>query len=159
MLERAEMTCRLLQVRADEMLAGEGVGGYHALTGVLKSASAAEAFRMAQGAALSAERVLEFLMLSRQFPRSLLYCVRQAEKDLTRLGSADRPSRPQRLIGRIRADLEFRDVTELTDGNLNELLDEVQRGVRDVADAVNATYFRNAEALDLHPVRYSPAGI
>lgn len=160
MLERAEMTCRLLNVRWAELSDAGRPDAFHALLGVLKSASASEAYRKLYGATVRPTHVVEFLLLDKAFPRSVLYCLRQADKDLSRLPTSENGdlNRPQRLIGRLKADLEFRDVAELLAGDLHAFLDHVQHGVRDVADAVGDTYFRNAEALDLHTVDFHPAG-
>ncbi|MBK9180707.1 MAG: alpha-E domain-containing protein [Acidimicrobiales bacterium] len=160
MLERAEMTCRLINVRYAELADAGRPDSYHLLLGALKSASASEAYRKTYGASMRPVEVVEFLLLDRAFPRSVLYCLRQADKDLTRLPTTEDGdlNRPQRLIGRLKAELEYRDVSELLDEDLHGFLDRLQAGVREVADAVGSTYFRNAEALDLHAVDFHPAG-
>ncbi|MEO7555946.1 MAG: alpha-E domain-containing protein [Acidimicrobiales bacterium] len=146
MLERAEMSCRLLDVRFS---AGPAIG-FHHWQQTLKSASAAEAYRKAYRASMDPDDVLDFLLLSRQFPRSVLFCLRQAETQLGRLGPGDsRLTRPERLLGRIRADLEFRDVHEVLADGLHPFLDRLQRRVRQVAEAVAIEYFRASEELSL----------
>ena len=76
MLERTEMTCRLLNVRYGELAGATDLGGFHVLVGALKSASASEAYRKAYGAAMDPGRVVEFLLLSRTFPRA--FCIASA---------------------------------------------------------------------------------
>jgi len=154
MLERAEMTCRLLNVRYGELASVAEVDRFHVLHGVLKSASSSEAFRKVYGASMDPAHLVEFLLLGRTIPRSVLYCLRQAEKDLLRLGE-DELGRPQRMLGRIRSELEFQDVQELLEGGLHAVLDQVQRGVRDVAEAIGMQYFRNLR-VDLHAVAFAP---
>ena len=87
--------------------------------------------------------VVEFLLLSRTFPRSVLYCLRQAERDLARLTAGDALTRPERIVGRIRAELEFCDVGELARGRPPCASRPLQDGVRQVADAIAVQYFRN----------------
>src|SRR6185295_17626847 len=65
MLERAEMSCRLLNVRYGELSGATDLAGFHLLVGVLKSAAASEAYRKTYGAAMDPARVVEFLLLSR----------------------------------------------------------------------------------------------
>jgi uncharacterized alpha-E superfamily protein len=156
MLERAEMACRLLDVR----YSGEHRVGFHHWQGTLKSASASEAYRRAYRGSMDPADVLEFLLLSRRFPRSVLFCLRRAENDLAMLGGGDvqQLSRPERLLGRIRADLEYRDVTEVLADGVPHFLDQLQRGVRQVAEAVGLEYFRNSLELDLHALDAIPAG-
>jgi uncharacterized alpha-E superfamily protein len=156
MLERAEMTCRLLDVRYGRVPVSSSA--HHHWIGTLKSASALEAYRKAHHSVLDPSAVLEFLLLSRTFPRSLLFCLRRVEQDLARLGDGgDRLSRPERLLGRIRADLEFADLHEVVADDLHGFLERLQMGVRQVAEAVALQSFRNSEevlltVLDFHPV-------
>ena len=155
MLERAEMGCRLLDIR----YGGEQRIGFHHWLGTLKSASASEAYRRAYKGSMDPVDVLDFLLFSRQFPRSVLFCLRRAENDLGRLGSGDsRLSRPERLLGRIRADLEFRDVHEVLLEGVPSFVDQLLRGVRQVAESVALEYFRNSLELDFHSLDVPVAG-
>src|SRR5690606_10727162 len=95
--------------------------------------------------------VVEFLLLSRTFPRSVLFCLRSAEAELNRL-EAGSPTltRPQRLLGRTRSDLEFLDTHEVLQGDLHVFLDYLLDGVRQVAEAVALQYFRASQEHDIH---------
>jgi uncharacterized alpha-E superfamily protein len=167
MLERAEMMCRLLAVRftkhrmsmeVDGGADGVALAGFHHWLGTLKSASAAEAYRKTYRSSMDPVDMLAFLLLSKTFPRSVLFCLRRAEADLGRLGTNDGVlTRPERLLGRIRSDLEYRDVTEVMGADLGAYLDQVQRAVRQVAEAVALQYFRNSwevgiTRVDFHPI-------
>jgi uncharacterized alpha-E superfamily protein len=157
MLERAEMTCRLLDVRYGR--APVSSGAYHHWLGTLKSASASEAYRKAHRSSLDPTEVLEFLLLSRTFPRSVLFCLRRVEQELSRLGAGEgRLSRPERLLGRLRADLEFTDLHETVGDDLRSLLDRLQKGVRQVAEAVALQYFRNSQEMALTVLDFHPPG-
>jgi uncharacterized alpha-E superfamily protein len=151
MLERAEMTCRLLDVRY-----GDGrTRDFHHWMGTLKSASALEAYRKTYRSSMAARDVIDFLLMSRTFPRSALFCLRRAESDLGLLGGDGQGlSRPERILGRIRSDLEFRDVAEVIDAGLHPYLVDLQAGVRSVAAAVADEYFRlwdtSINPLELH---------
>ena len=146
MLERAEMTCRLLDVRYSQLVTAGATGGFHHWLQTLKSASGSEAFRRRYRASMDPADVVEFLLLSRTFPRSVLFCLRAVENDLNRLeaGSATL-ARPQRVLGRTRSDLEFLDTHELLQGDLHVFLDQMLNGVRQVAEAVALQYFRGAQ--------------
>jgi uncharacterized alpha-E superfamily protein len=159
-LERAEMACRLLDVRYAR---GNRGFDFHHWLSTLKSASASEAYRKVHRSSMDPADVVGFLLLSRTFPRSVLFCLRRAETELAWLGGgAERLSRPERLIGRVRADLEFADITEILNGGLHTFLDQLQRSVRQVAEAVAIQYFRNSQellitALDFHPAGAGPS--
>ncbi len=148
MLERAEMTCRLLNVRYAQLTASPHAG-FHDWVGVLKCASAFEAYRKSYRARMEPAQVVEFLLLREDFPRSVLFCLRAAESGLAKLGPIGEVTRPQRLLGRIRAELEFRDIDELLGEGLHEFLDRVQEQVWAVADAVAEQFFRHELRSDL----------
>ena len=151
-LERAQTTCRLLSVRyrsADEV-------SFHQWIVALKSASAAEAFGKAYRGASDPREVVEFLLLSRVFPRSVFFCLVAAENQLTDLArAAESVSRPQRLLGRTRAALEYSDLDELMRTDLCGHLDVIEDEVRRVAESVATEYFRNSQELAPH-VRMGP---
>ncbi|MDX1691107.1 MAG: alpha-E domain-containing protein [Acidimicrobiia bacterium] len=151
MLERAEMTCRLLAVRYARLTRGSQPMWFHAWVAVLKSVSAFEAYLKEHEAALEPTRVLEFLLLSTTFPRSVLYCLRVAETQLGGLTPGTR-STAQRLLGRVRARCEFADVDEILDSGLDQFLEELQQDIYDVAEAVDAHFFRSGTDLDLRSI-------
>ena len=158
MLERAEMTCRLLNVRLRELNDADELDRFQLLVGVLRSASAIEAFRKEHGADLDIAGVVEFLLLSRTFPRSVLHGLSTAEHDLAFLGEPDQLDRAQRIVGRMRAELEFAEIAELSNDQLATMLEAIQSGVRNACDAVATRYFRNLiveiTAIDFRPVAW-----
>ena len=155
-LERAEMACRLLDVRYP---VPEGASEFHHWQSTLKSASGEEAYRKAHRSSLETSDVVGFLLLSRAFPRSVLFCLRRAESELGRLNVNEGGlSRPERLLGRLRADLEYADVHEVLSAGLPEYLDRLQRGVRQVAEAVALQYFRNSQELAITALDFRPVG-
>lgn len=142
MLERAEMTCRLLNVRYAQLIPNRQ-SSFHDWVLVLKCASAFEAYRKSYRATMDPAHVVEFLLLSEDFPRSVLFCLRAAEGGLDRLGPLGQITRPQRLLGRIRAELEFREIDDLLQEGLRAFLDRVQDQVWAVAEAVADQFFRH----------------
>lgn len=153
MIERALLTARLLDVRLGRYASGELELDFYLGVEVLKSASALEAFRQAHPGAMTVENVASFLLLSPTFPRSVLYALRSAEQKLDQLSRNGQLSRPQRILGRLRADLEFTDVGELLTGDLHAFLDRVQTDLRGLNEVVAVQFFRNAEEIAvLHAV-------
>jgi uncharacterized alpha-E superfamily protein len=152
-LERAEWTCRLLRVREGQL----STSGFHEWVGTLRSASALEAYRRTHRASMDPTDVVDFLLLSRTFPRSVLHAVRTAEESLQLLGLGDQDlSRPLRLLGRLRSDLDFADVRELMAGDLGAYLAEVEHGIRQACAAVGVQYFTNSHEFDLHALQVLP---
>ena len=143
-LERVDMTARLLWSRGQQRGASAG------WVGLLKSCSAHEAYLRTYRAAVEPERVVEFLVLDRLFPRSVYAALVQAETCLTELDptagrtGVDDPAR--RALGRARTDLEFRVSSELLQ-DLPGLLDVLQRTCAQSAAAISARYFHHTGAL------------
>jgi uncharacterized alpha-E superfamily protein len=138
-LERVDMTTRLLWVR-------RGRSSGPSWSELLKSCSAYEAYLRTYRSAVDPDRVVEFLVLDRLFPRSVFAALSQAEECLAgvdpsagRTGVGDEA---RRLLGRARTDLEFRKPTDLYD-ELPSLLDSLQRTCAGVGNAVTERYFHH----------------
>ena len=88
-LERAQMTLRLLDVKYYVLLPEtEVVGGHrdhYQWTSVLHALSGSRAYHHVYGGSYSPAQVTDFIMLNRQFPRSVLYCFDQLAYRLQRL--------------------------------------------------------------------------
>ena len=156
MLERVEMTCRLLVVRVGGNEDVREALGFHDGLAILKSVSASEAFRKTH-ATMNPASVVEFLLLSSEFPRAVLYCLRSADTQLSLLGAGGdgRPGRARRKLGRLRSAVEFRNVDDLLDEGLDRFLERIQEDVRSVSDAIHDEYFAQAQPTSLHVVRAS----
>jgi uncharacterized alpha-E superfamily protein len=142
-LERADMTARLLGVRL-----GMAASVADAVA-VLRSCSAFEAYLRSYGASVDPGRVAEFLLIDRLFPRSAYSALSSAESCIaelgpgdTRLGSADEA---RRILGRTRADLEYRHVRDRLE-ELPVLLDSLQVACSEASAAVTARFFHRTAA-------------
>ena len=153
MLERAEMTCRLLEVRYTRLANSGRQMGFHAWLSVLNSVSAFEAYLKEHRASLDPIRVLEFLLSSPVFPRSVLFSMVTAERLIIEL--ADDEIRPAvvRLAGKVRAMIEFAEVEEILSAGLDEWLKNLREAIYDVASAADDHFFRAGTELDLHAYR------
>ncbi len=93
-------------------------------------------------------------MLSRTFPRSVLFSLRTASTELDLLDCRRvRCLAPARQLGRVCAGLEFADVRELMSGDLGHELFLVEEGIRQVALSVATQYFSNSHEFDLHSLQ------
>lgn len=147
-LERAQITCRILSVRA---AASKDDISFHAWQVALKSASASEAFGKAYRGASEPRGVIEFLLMSPVFPRSIFFCLTRAETELRMLAAGPGGiTRPQRLLGRTRSAIEFAEVDELVRGDLPAHLDAIEGEIRWAAEAVATEYFRNSQEFAPH---------
>jgi len=149
-LERALMTCRLLQARYLEM---DG-SSYDEMALTLRSVSALEAYQRAMHSSPLASDVARFLLLSEAFPRSVLVCLQLSESHVGSLAANGQPA-PLRRPGQLRSGLEFADFDEMT-ANLPDHLRALEAGVRDAAEMVGDHFFRNAEVFTLHSQAIGP---
>lgn len=153
LLERAEMCVRSLRVRHPRHQAD----AVHEWSATLRSASALQAYRR-QYRSFDAAALVELLLLSPTLPRSVLFSLRAAEDIMGDLGAGADGERSVglRLLGRVRAELEFADAAELCEGDLEEVLSVVETQIREVANAVAAERFSYRVELDLHALSLLP---
>ncbi|MEM8902094.1 MAG: alpha-E domain-containing protein [Actinomycetota bacterium] len=150
LIERAEMTCRLLEVHVRRSLGTEGSPVGTTWNQVLDSASASEAFVRSQSVAVGMRSVLAFLLLDRSFPRSVFFALRSAEQQLGELDPDEPMSAPRRELGRIRSELEFREIGELVTGDVAGFLSDFQERILHVAELLAVAYFRGSDSGELH---------
>lgn len=153
LLERAEMCARVLRVRHPR----HQPDAPHEWTATLRSASALQPYHR-RYRTLDPAAVVELLLLSSTLPRSVLFSLATAERVLADL--SDRPAEGRwigpRLLGRVRAELEFADAVELTASGLEERLLQVESQVRDVTSAIASECFSYRVELDLHALALAP---
>ncbi|MFT3873731.1 MAG: alpha-E domain-containing protein [Nocardioides sp.] len=142
-LERADMTARLV-----------ANGGLHSRgpswSTVLSSCGAAQAFTRSQRGLLTDHRAAAFLVLDREFPRSVCFALAEAERRLmalspeaARIGVSDEA---RRQLGRIRTSLEYRSTSEIL-ADLPAQMLRVQAAITAASEAIAAKYFQAGPVL------------
>jgi uncharacterized alpha-E superfamily protein len=157
-LERAGQTARLLDVKYHDLLPaysglanGNEVGSHgidgpldmHGWIAVLKSVSAFEMYRKTHQDGITPAHVVDFLVLNAQFPASVRHGIGRVEGCLRRISgnhSEEPNTEPERLIGRLRADLTFSRPDEIIRDGLHSFLDGVQRRCGEIGNAITQTY-------------------
>ncbi len=104
-LERADKTVRILTAKYDEVnrLPDGSAETALQLIALLRSCSAFEPFRRTSGLILQLDQVMEYLLLSREFPRAVLFCINRSLQSFDRLGDPNeppKPDHPRRSLGR-----------------------------------------------------------
>lgn len=147
MLERADKTSRLLDVKYFILLPAVTDVGTPLddlqWTALLKSASALEMYRKRFGR-IAPERVAEFLLLDRTFPRSVQFCVHLADlslRTITGTQSATFSNRAEQMLGRLGSMLAYSGIGEIVSAGLHEFLDQLQRDLNTVDDAIYEGFF------------------
>jgi uncharacterized alpha-E superfamily protein len=147
LLERADKTSRILDVKYFILLPGPADVGTPfddiQWAAVLKSASALEMYRKRHGR-LSPDRVADFLILDREFPRAMHDCIAKAGESLHAI-SGTPPGTFQNLaeqrLGRLRSEFDYARIEEIIAGGLHEFLDTFQARLNRVGEAIHETFF------------------
>lgn len=147
-LERADKTSRFLDVQYFTVLPeSEAVGSPKELliwSAVLKSVSAFNMYRQ-QYKTLTPSQIIKFLILDKNFPRSILYSIRRAEMSLYEISGIKMvdgySNGAERAISRMRYDIEFTDINDILDESLHSYLDNFQISNNQIGQAVFDTYF------------------
>ncbi len=148
-IERADMTARLVSAAS--------VSASSAWSTSLRASGGYESFLRTYNGLETDRKAAEFLVLDRLFPRSVVFALSRAEQCLENLESAGQragfQNEAQRLLGRTRAELEYRALADV----LNDLPHEMERLQRTCAlatDAVTRRYFAGSVATIWNPGRW-----
>lgn len=142
LLERADKTARILDVKYYILLpAVTDVGtplDELQWIALLKSASAYEMYRKRQHR-ISPQSITKFLILEPDFPRSIQFCLIQAERSLHHITGApigNWTTSSERTLGRLRSELEYITLDEIFGEGLHEFLDKLQRQMNTVGEHI-----------------------
>ncbi len=153
LIERADKTSRVLDVEhffrphpestADE--ADDELTGPIDWSSVLESASALEMYRKQHGR-ISRRNVAEFLLLDREFPRAVHFCLMKAEESLLAITGGMKgtySTTAEQQMGRLRAELDYAAIDEILAGShgLHGFIDHLQGRLNAASDAVHETFF------------------
>ena len=110
---------------------------------ILKSLSAFEMFNRTSRS-FSKKDICEYLILNAQFPRSIHHCMSQinwAMRFIT--GSPDGifENESERNIGKLLAELQFKEIDNVLDEGLHEYLDYLQTSINSIGSSIEKRYF------------------
>ncbi|MDR4306696.1 alpha-E domain-containing protein [Chelatococcus sambhunathii] len=127
LLERADNTARILDVKYHLLLPDEGeVGGgldYYQWSAILRAVSAVTSYHWVYRQSLKPWLVADLLILNDQLPRSLAACYGQLVRHLDELARAyGRQGPAQRLARATRSGLENAEIKQIFQGGLHEFI-------------------------------------
>lgn len=145
-VERADKTSRILDVKYFVLLPTAGDVGTPVddlqWSAVLRSVSGFEMYLKRQHV-IHPDRVVEFLLLDREFPRAIRFCVNEAEESLRAI-SGTAPGKVTNLaeerMGELSTELANASVDVIIRGGLHEFLDSLQTKLNGIGDAVYSTF-------------------
>jgi uncharacterized alpha-E superfamily protein len=146
-LERATATAILLEAYHEDVWAQpdrlpEG-NEYLEWMGLLRSATAFEAYCKVYTADLTPERILEFLLLDAEFPHSVRFSIDSLQCALLAIQSASGGNRSEelhRISGRLSASLAFASVDEILNGDVVAYLRNIQKQCQAVHETIYHLY-------------------
>jgi len=140
-LERADMTSRIVDVRAAQVLpAAQELQPFRTIqwTNVLRSLSGLHMFRLTRRVRIVRVEALDFALRDRQFPRSCCFSLEQLAACLQSLPRSDT------AIGTLRSACGYLAAADLATpdpAGLHQLVDQLQVYINDVHACIAQTYF------------------
>lgn len=110
---------------------------------LLKYCTAFEPYCKEHTAAITPEKIAEFLLFDSEFPHSVKFAVVRMHEALSHVAPGAPPQRRalcERLAGRLKAAVDFGQIDELIGGTLDTFLVEIARHCEEIHDAVYAAY-------------------
>jgi uncharacterized alpha-E superfamily protein len=146
-IERASATAMLLEAyhadlwsQLDRMPEGNE---YLEWMGLLRSATAFEAYCKVYTADLTPDRILEFLLLDEEFPHSLRFSIDTLQNALEAIHGESGKNRAEalrRLAGRLQASLSYSSVDEILAGDVVAYLRGIQLQCRGIHEKIYELY-------------------
>lgn len=159
LLERADKTSRILDVKYFILLPDVSDVGTPfdniQWSALLKSASALEMYRKRFGRIRPTD-VADFLILDREFPRAIHFCLIKAEESLLSITGGVRGrfrTLPEKRLGRLRSQLDYTQIGEIIEQGLHEFIDAFQVQLNQVGEAIHDTFFA------MRPVGHSQTAV
>jgi uncharacterized alpha-E superfamily protein len=157
-LERADKTTRLLDVKYFILLPSASDVGtpYDDIqwSAVLKSVSGFEMYRKAHGR-INPVRIVEFLLLDGDFPRSVRHCVAAGDQSLhivTGRPAGSFSCSSEQRMGLLRSELDYAQVEAILADGLHEFLDGLQAKMNRIDECILEDFFARRSATTVASV-------
>lgn len=147
-LERADKTARILDVKYFLLLPSiKDVGSTLdelQWIALLRSASAYEMYRKRGEHRITPFGIADFLILDREFPRSIRFCITHGErslKEITGIRSGSWTNSAERSLGRLRSELDYVTTEDIIKNGLHEYLTHLLQQIYGVGNNIFETFF------------------
>lgn len=154
LLERADNTARILEtkyedqasfkvLRTDKKVDADGADGdffdfYH-WAALLRSVSAFEIYRQIYSDQVTPKKVAQLLIFNKQMPRSLVSCVNELIPLISEVKN-QQSKEIERLLGKLKASLDYSDIDEVFSQGLEEFIEEFLERINHIADEFSNAY-------------------
>jgi uncharacterized alpha-E superfamily protein len=153
LLERADNTARILETKYEyqdtqkvsdsKKGSDDGTGGaffdfYH-WAALLRSVSAFEIYRQIYSDQVTPKQVAKLLIFNKQMPRSLVCCVNELIPLISEMKN-QQSKEIERLLGKLKASLEYSDIDEVFDQGLEDFIEVFLERINHIADEISNAY-------------------
>jgi uncharacterized alpha-E superfamily protein len=154
LLERADNTARILEtkyedqaslkvLRTDKKVEADGADGdffdfYH-WAALLRSVSAFEIYRQIYSDQVTPKQVAQLFIFNKQMPRSLVSCVNELIPLISEVKN-QQSKEIERLLGKLKASLDYSDIDEVFSQGLEEFIEEFLERINHIADEFSNAY-------------------
>jgi uncharacterized alpha-E superfamily protein len=110
---------------------------------LLKSCTSFESYCQTYTADLRPERIIEFLLLNPELPRSVRFAadvIQSSLQTLTEITGATKAGKAERLAGRLRATLDYARIDEIIGDNVHSFLENILGQWAQIHTAVHQQY-------------------
>jgi uncharacterized alpha-E superfamily protein len=150
-LERADMTSRIVDVRAAALATPKGPSAAELRPfetvlwmSVLRSLSGYQMYRIKTRERVYGAGVVRFLLADEEFPRACVCCLRRAEEVLHRLPHSEPLLR---RVSRMRRAIHHTRFESLEQGELHDFIDRLQLSLARISDELARIYFVGHSSL------------
>ena len=147
-IERAIKTCQILGTKRfmPSMLesSDDALDAVH-YAAILRSSTGFEAFHHEHGSDLDSLPVRQFLLLSRLFPRSVLYSIQRLQAAMHSISACPLShfsNEAERLTGRLLANLNYSIAADIAEEKGDALIEKIQSDLEEIAIAFSIQYMR-----------------
>ena len=155
LLERADNTARILETKYEDQAAlkvlrkdkegklvdetdGNFFDFYH-WAALLRSVSAFEIYRQIYSDQVTPKQVAQLLVFNKQMPRSLVCCVNELIPLIAEMKN-QQSKEIDRLLGKLKASLDYSDIGEVFSQGLEEFIEEFLERINHIADEFSNAY-------------------
>lgn len=145
-MERASQTVMLLVTHYRELFADDALehhSQYLEWIGLLRCCTSFEAYCTVYTADLTPERILQFLLLNREFPHTLWYSINELVEALAGVEQGSRRAAAEdltRTAGKLRASLSFMEIGEILSGDPAQYLRNILNECRAIQELIYRLY-------------------
>lgn len=157
-LERAEKMTRFLDIRSASAAADNPSPESVQWATILRSASAFSAYRTSYGGEVTATGVVDLLLFSTRFPRSVRFCIREVDNTLHAISGTPPgtySNEAERIAGRLLATLNFDSAIDVVARGTHAFIDELQSIMNNIGQAIFETYVLLPH--DVNRITFAPA--